>query len=366
MRIKELHVFQKDLRIEGPPYTMARTELHSLDSTLVKLVADNGLSGWGETCPIGPVYQPHHALGARAALAELAPSLIGELVSLNTLHQVMDDSLNAHGYAKSAIDVAAHDLLGKHYGVPVSELLGGARVERVPSYYAIGIGTPEEVSKIAVEKIGEGYKRIQLKLGGRAIAEDIAVIRKTWEAIGPAIRLVVDPNRSLTASDTITLSQQCVDVPMTIEQPCNTMEELLSLRGRLCHPVAVDESSEGLNQFLRAIETGVCQGFGLKISRMGGLRPFSVVRDLCALRSMPHSCEDSWGGDIVSAACVHMGATVQPRLLEGVWLAQPYISEHYDPENGIKIENGSIAVPDRPGLGVVPDESALGSPEASY
>ena len=141
---------------------------------------------------------------------------------------------------------------------------------------------------------------------------------------------------------------------------------MLNLRGRLCHPVAVDESSEGLNEFLRAMETGVCQGFGLKISRIGGLRPFSVVRDLCALRSMPHSCEDSWGGDIVSAACVQMGATVEPRLLEGVWLAQPYLTEHYDPVNGIEIDNGSIVVPNRPGLGVEPDESIMGVPLTSY
>lgn len=366
MRIREIHVFQKDLAISGKPYTMARTQLSSLDTTLVKLVADNGLIGWGETCPIGPVYQPHHAQGARAALAEMAPFLLGQNVSLNTLHQVMDDSLNAHAYAKSAVDVAAHDLLGKQYDVPVCELLGGARVDKVPSYFATGIGSPEDISRLAADKVRDGFRRIQIKLGGRPIEEDIAVVKKTWEVIGPSVRLVVDPNRSLTAADTITLSQQCRNIPMSIEQPCNTMEEMLALRGRLQHPVYLDENTEGVNQFLRAIEAGVCQGFGLKISRMGGLHPFSTVRDLCALRSMPHSCEDAWGGDIVSAACVHMGATVQPKLLEGVWLAQPYLSEHYDPEHGIEIENGHIKVPDRPGLGVEPAAEVLGDAVASY
>ena len=78
MRISEIHVFQKDLPIIGGPYTMSRITLHSIDTTIIKLVTDNGLVGWGEVAPIGPVYHPHHALGARAALAEMAPALIGQ------------------------------------------------------------------------------------------------------------------------------------------------------------------------------------------------------------------------------------------------------------------------------------------------
>ena len=64
----EIHVFAVPLPVKGGPYTMANAEVWSLDSTVVKLVCDDGFVGWGETCPVGPTYQPHHALGARAAL----------------------------------------------------------------------------------------------------------------------------------------------------------------------------------------------------------------------------------------------------------------------------------------------------------
>lgn len=366
MRISDIHVYQKTLPIEGKPYTMARTVLHELDSTIVKLVTDTGLIGWGETCPIGPVYQPHHALGARAALSEVAPALVGADVQVNTVYQIMDDSLNAHHYAKSAIDVAVHDLLGKQYGVPVSELLGGARVDRVPSYFATGIGEPDEIARLAKEKVAEGYRRIQIKLGGRHVQEDVAVIRKTWEVIGPQTRLVVDANRSLTPADTITLSQQCRDIPLAIEQPCNTLDEIAAIKDRLCHPVYLDESTTDLNAVVHAIAHQLCDGFGLKISRLGGLSRFAVVRDLCAAHSLPHSCEDSWGGDLVSAASVHMGSTVQPRMLEGVWLAAPYMREQYDPINSIQIENGYIIVPTGPGLGIEPNAAVMGEPCMSF
>ena len=68
MHIKQIHVYQRTLEIVGEPYTMARTLLTELDSTIVELVTDTGISGWGESCPIGPTYHPHHALGARAAI----------------------------------------------------------------------------------------------------------------------------------------------------------------------------------------------------------------------------------------------------------------------------------------------------------
>ncbi len=78
MKIKEIHVYSHILPVVNGPYTMGSTKVSTLDTTLVKLVADNGLTGWGETCPVGPTYQPQHAAGARAALG-IATHLIARL-----------------------------------------------------------------------------------------------------------------------------------------------------------------------------------------------------------------------------------------------------------------------------------------------
>ncbi len=363
MRIAELHVYQKDLPVVGGAYTSSDGAITALDSTLVKLVADNGLVGWGETCPIGPTYSESHALGARAALTEIASGLVGvEFSHPRVLHRKMDDLLNGHRYAKAAIDIAAHDLLGKHFGVPVSDLLGGAVTDRVPSYYATGIGSPDEIARLAVEKVREGYPRIQIKAGGRDVGVDIAVIRKTWEAISPDVRLAVDANRGWTTRDTLRVSRECADIPIIMEQPCNTLEEIASIRAQVRHAIYLDESTTDLSVVIRAVGDGLCDGFGMKVTRLGGLYPMSIFREIAATRSMPHTCDDNWGGDIIAAACTHIGATIEPRLCEGVWLAAPYIEGHYDPENGIEVEAGHIQVPTAPGLGVTPDEAILGQP----
>ena len=91
-----------------------------------------------------------------------------------------------------------------------------------------------------------------------------------------------------------------------------------------------------------------------------------TVRDICEARSLPHTCDDAWGGDVIASACAHIGATVSPRLSEGVWLAQPYIEGHYDVKNPVKIDGGYISLPTGPGLGIDPDEAKFGEPVAFF
>ncbi|TIU17466.1 MAG: mandelate racemase, partial [Mesorhizobium sp.] len=107
MRIQSIKVYQVLLPVKGGAYRMASDSVRNLDSTLVEVTTEDGLSGWGETCPIGPVYQPQHALGARAAIAEIAPGLVGEdTTSMRRLAKRMDERLNGHNYAKAALDIA--------------------------------------------------------------------------------------------------------------------------------------------------------------------------------------------------------------------------------------------------------------------
>lgn len=359
MKIRKITIFQHDLPVKGGAYRMANANVSQLDSTIVRIEADCGTVGWGETCPAGPTYAPSHAEGARAALCTLAPRLIGEALDKPLLlYRKMNSLLNGHGYAKAAIDIAAFDAIGKKNGRSVADLLGGAATQRVPSYYATAVGEPDDIARIAAEKAREGFPRIQIKISGRPVEIDIEVVHKVWEAVGTAVRLAVDGNRGMTSRDAIRLSQSCRDIPFVLEQPCESLEEIAATRPQLCHPVYLDEGATDLATVMRAAN-GVVDGFGMKITRIGGLTPMITFRDLCEARHLPHTVDDSWGGDIIAAACAQMGATINPKTFEGTWLAQPYIEGHYDPHRGIAIEGGHIALPDSPGLGVIPDESVF-------
>jgi L-alanine-DL-glutamate epimerase-like enolase superfamily enzyme len=367
MKIAEIHIYQHDLPVRGGPYRISSSEVSSLTTTLVKLVADNRQVGWGETCPVGPTYAEAHSGGALAALEEMAPGLIGRDVQPVPLHKRMDGLLQGHNYAKAAIDIAAHDLIGKQLGVSVAELLGGALTARVPSYYATGIGDPDEIARVAAEKRDEGYPRLQIKVGNRPIELDIETIRKVWEVVrGTGIRLAMDGNRSLNTRDVLRVSRECADIPFILEQPCGSIEELRQVRQQINHGIYMDENSVSLSTTINAVGSGLIDGFGMKVTRIGGLHPMRAFRDICAARNLPHTCDDAWGGDIIAAACTHIGATVDPSRLEGVWLAAPYIDDHYDPEAGIRIEGGHIRVPQRPGLGVDPDERRFGAAIVSF
>ena len=367
MRITRIAVHRRALPVVGGVYAMGGNTVDSLDTTIVQVETDAAITGWGETCPVGPRYQPHHALGARAAIAEMAPALIGaDPRRVLDASRRMDKALAGHEYAKAPLEVAMWDILAKATDLRLCDLLGGASADTVPAYAAIGIEPPEAAAQHARRLQDDGYQRIQLKVGGRDLSEDIAAIRAVREALAPEVRLMVDANRSWTTADAILASNACSDIPIALEQPCASYEEMASLRGRLHHPVILDEIIQTPADAMRAIVEGVADGFGLKVTRVGGISATQAIRDMCRARRVPHTCDDSWGGDIVAATCVHLAATVEPALLAGVWIAAPYIAEHLDPVNPITASAGQIRVPTGPGLGVEPDYHSWPDPAASY
>ncbi|MCV9996637.1 hypothetical protein OE766_00055 [Pararhizobium sp. YC-54] len=162
----------------------------------------------------------------------------------------------------AAIDIAAWDIACKSYGRRVCDLLGGATGPTVQTYYAISVASPEETARVAREKQQEGYSRLQLKIGGRDLEEDIETLHRVKEVLKPGMRLAADGNRSLTARDTLLISRRCQEVSMILEQPCRTYEEVASIHGRLCHPLYLDEVTEDVNAVIKSI----ADGYGVALS----------------------------------------------------------------------------------------------------
>jgi len=127
VRITGIRMFQVDLPLhEGSYKWSGGNSVSVFDATVVAVDTDEGLTGWGEVCPLGPAYHPAYARGARTGIAELAPQLIGaDPLALGVLNERMDSAMRGHPYVKSAIDMACWDLLGKASGLPVATLMGG-------------------------------------------------------------------------------------------------------------------------------------------------------------------------------------------------------------------------------------------------
>ncbi len=368
MKIREVRLYQHDLAVQDGRYDMSISHVETLDSTVVAIETDSGLIGYGETCPLGPTYQPQHAGGARAALQEIAPVLIGmDPTRIGLVNDAMDRSLLGHSYAKAAVDIACWDITGKHRGERVCDLLGGVHNDPVPSYYGILPTDPDDAATQALALQDQGFKRIQIKTGKNGVDIDIAVTKAVAQVTRPGVRLLADANRGWTQRDAILFSAACSDIPLALEQPCNTKAENAALRGRVHHPVFLDESADSITAVMEAVEGGVAQGFGMKVSRVGGISAMATVIAICSARSIPLTCDDTWGGDITAATTVHLGATVPTRLFEGTWIAEPYTAASYacltEP---VTNNDGHMTIPTGAGLGIEPDLDAWPKPVAIF
>ncbi|MEM9015996.1 MAG: cis-3-hydroxy-L-proline dehydratase, partial [Verrucomicrobiota bacterium] len=316
MKITKISAYQVDLPLKEGTYRWSGGKSVSIfDSTIVRLDTDEGLVGWGEVCPLGPFYLPAFAAGARAGIQELAPHLIGlDPCQLGQLNHRMDAALKEHSYVKSAIDMAAWDLLGKKSGLPVCDLLGGRYKEDFVLYRAISQESPFEMAEKVAGYRDEGYRRFQLKVGGDPDT-DIERIRQVASKLGPGDRLVADANTGWLKHEAMRVVRAVADVDVYIEQPCLSYEDCLSIRRHTTHPFVLDEVINGISPILQAHADLACDVVNIKISKFGGLTKARQARDLCVSLGIAMTLEDSWGGDIVTAAISHLAHSTPSEFL---------------------------------------------------
>ncbi len=362
MKIKSINAYQVDLPLHEGSYQWSGGKSVSVfDSTVVRIETDEGIVGHGEVCPLGPVYLPAYAAGARAGIAEIAPRLIGEdPTQLRPLNDLMDRTLKGHPYAKSAIDMACWDILGKVSGQPVSTLLGGRYGEDFALYRAISQESPEAMANKVAGYRAEGYRKFQLKVGGM-VETDIERIHAVAKLMQPGDVLVADANTGWLMHDAARVVRGVRDVDVYIEQPCLSYEECLAIRHRTDHPFILDESIYNPQELIRAYTDRAMDVINVKISKLGGLTRAKEIRDLCVSLGIAMTIEDTWGGDIITAAIAHLAHSTPTEFLFTATDFNSYVTVSIA-EGAPQRKNGRLAASTAPGLGVTPRMDVLGDP----
>ncbi len=355
-------MFQVDLPLHEGSYKWSGGKSVSVfDSTVVLIDTDEGITGCGEVCPLGPSYLPAFATGARTGIAEIGPSVLGEDPrQTRRLYQLMDRMLLGHPYVKSALDMACWDILGKASSLPVCMLLGGIYGEEVTLYRAISQQSPDEMAASVGKYRAEGYTRFQLKVGGDPDT-DIDRIHAVAGQIGRGDRLVADANTGWTMHEAARVVRAVREVDVYIEQPCPTYEECLAVRRRTDHPFVLDESINGIDALLRGHQDGAMDVVNLKISKFGGLTPAREARDLATTLGFGLTIEDSWGGDIITAAIAHLAHSTPEQFRFTATDFNSYVTVSIA-DGAPRRENGTMRASTSPGLGVEPRMDALGDP----
>ena len=270
----------------------------------------------------------------------------------------MDQCLKGHAYVKSPIDIACWDIKGQVARMPICDLLGGRYEDDFVLYRAISQVDPDKMAENVKKYRDEGYRRFQLKVGGDP-DEDIDRIKMTSGILNKGDKLVADANTGWLMHDAARVVRAVKDIDVYIEQPCKTYEECLSIRKRTSNPFILDEVIDGINILSRAFSDDAMDIVNIKISKFGGLTKASIARDLCVKLGIAMTLEDSWGGDITTAAISHLAHSTPEKYLFSATDFNSYVTVS-TAKGAPQRHNGRMKASTDPGLGVQPRMDILG------
>lgn len=367
LKIERIDVFKVDLPYSGGVYLLSGgREYRSFDATFVRITTNDGLEGWGESTPFGSTYIASHAMGVRAGIAEIAPSLIGlDPRHVDRVNEAMDNALVGHLHAKTALDVACWDVFGKSVGMPVCDLLGGRTNIGLPVISSIYVGDPDDMRKRVAEHRAMGYLAHSVKVGDDP-QTDAARIAASLADKKPGEFFIVDANGGMTVESALRMLRLLPPgLDFVLEAPCATYRECVSLRRRTNVPIIFDELATDDASVSQLIADDAAEGIGLKISKNGGLTRGRRQRDICLAAGYTVSVQETTGSDIAFAAIVHLGQTVPERNLRSVLECRDMVTLK-TADGPFEVVNGLVRAPKLPGLGVTPRLDVLGEPVATY
>lgn len=363
MKIVEVSAFEVMGRL-AKPWKIATATMHSLTSVLVKVTTDDGIVGYGEACT------RKGTKAAKAVVEEvLSPLLVGRSPQdIEALWDEMLSTLRTRGHTRgflleaiSGVDIALWDIMGQVHGLPIHKLLFGQGRTHLPAYASsILIDAPDVMAEEAAVLAGQdGYSAIKIKIAGH-VADDIERVAAVRAAVGPKVRIMLDANSGFDAADAASFASKAESLDVYwLEEPL-VLDDIPSyrrLRAMSGIRVALGEGEFHTSGFRPFLEEGLVDIVQPNITRAGG---FTGVRRIAALTQTfgvtiaPHT---GASGPVCMAATLQLGAALSGFAIhEFMYLENPF-RDYFETPLPVP-QNGVIAVPQAPGLGVRPAANA--------
>jgi muconate cycloisomerase len=335
---------------------------HSQSPFLLVRLRSDGVEGLGE---ISGTYEwsGEGFATAEAAVREvLIPALIGQSLCPLALSSLMNQKLAGFSFSKAGIEMAAWDALGKQLGAPIHRLLGGPTRTAVPSKFSVSAAGPEETADIAEAARDAGFRYFKIKVG-TGVEQDVARIAAVRARLGAHARIAVDANGAWSLSEARQALRPLLDLGvLAIEQPiAGPLGQLAALRAQSSAPILLDESVWSPADIAAAAEARAADAVSIYVGKFGGISGALhglTVAHACGLDSTTGSNLELGVGH---AAILHTLAATQGVDLETYPpdLAGPayYVGDLVEP--GFEIDDGKVAVPTGPGLGVTLNEQIV-------
>lgn len=337
-----------------------------LEYVLARIETEDGQVGLGEaTVDIG--FFGETLEQTRAGIEDyLGPHLVGH-DPFDREHLMWLIDFRGNTTAKSAIDMALHDLVGRVAGVPVSDLIGGRHRDRIAVAIEVAGGSPEEMARRCVQLVAQGVRAFKPKIGGdpRRDAERLVAIR---EAVGPDVVLRADANQGFSPKEAIELcrivDREGVDLEL-LEQPVAAWDHdgMAHVRRSVDTLIEADESCYSLHDALALVRAQACDVLNVKLGKAGGLLAAKKIAAVAEAAGIGCVLGTAFAVGPELAAKLHLASSI-PLVVDAVEFTElslhgTVLAPPYDALFGLPLEDGCLPVPEGPGLGVELDPDAL-------
>ena len=364
MRLKSVTPIAVRLPLQKP-IKMAGAEMTATENLLVRLEDESGQVGWGEACS-APTMTGETAGGMVAAVRYLAPQLEGwDFDDMAALTARLDSLLYCNLAAKSAIETAAYDLIGKRLGQPLYELLGGRKRDRAPILWMLAAADLDRDRPEARAKHDEGFKafkvKVAVKAGRDGVARDLERTQSIRQAIGSRVQISADANQGYSRDEAIQFAQGTDETVLDFfEQPVigSDIEGMAAVARATRVPIGADEGIHSLGDIERHHAARAAQGVSLKTIKLGGLGGVVAAAEktdgLGMKVNLAGKIADS---SIASAAIAHLAVSL-PQIDWGVSVTNQYLADDVTGAP-LRVEAGHLTPSDAPGLGIAVDEARV-------
>jgi len=362
MKIEKAELFYKDVPCLRAHHMSVGILPKESPILIVKISTDEGIIGYGDLTSFEPYVGEDYMTAAHMIKRCLAPNLIGmDPFDIETAHRRMDMAVYANHYAKTAIDVALYDIMGKALGVPTYKLLGGKCREKMLVSWTVATGDIERDVEESKDRVAVGYKFIRLKVGYGELNREIDRIRRVREAIGDTIGFGIDVNQGWEPKDAIQVLRAVEDCGLLyVEQPVPRLnvEGLKFVKDHFRIPVMADECVFSIQDLREIIKRDAADMVNIKLLKFGGLLPAKKALAVAESANMPAHQSEFWQTEIGKAADAHFGVS-GPNFMEESGFELYTIRERAIADNPLRFEDGYIYPPEGPGLGVEVEDERL-------
>lgn len=347
------------------PHVLAMATMYRQTLCLVRIHCADGVTGIGEATTIGGLsYGDESPEGIKLAIdTYFAPLLLaGNAARPASIMAALNRSVVGNHFAKCAIETALFDAQGKRTGLPVSELLGGRVRDELPVLWTLASGeTHKDIAEAEDMLDRRRHKAFKLKIGKRALADDVAHVGAIKKALGDRASVRVDVNMAWDETTARRGVEMLADVGCDlVEQPIDraNRDGMARLRAASRIPIMADESLRGPDDAYDFARSAAADVFAVKIEQSGGLRPAKAVQMIAEAAGVA-----LYGGTMLEAgvgttASAHLFATF-PTLAFGTELFGPLLLTEEILETPMTYSDFTLRVPAGPGLGIALDEDRI-------